>query len=57
MGIKAVEMVRRIRDKQYKETKGLSVKEQIRYVREKAEKLQKKIKTGRRSTIDNTVHV
>jgi hypothetical protein len=57
MGIKAVEMVRRIRDKQYKETKGLSVKEQIRYVREKAEKLQKKIKTGQRSTIDNAVHV
>ena len=33
MVVKAVEMVRKIRDKQFEETKGLSVEEQIEFIR------------------------
>ena len=40
MPVKAIEMVRKIRDKHYEETKDLSVKEQIKFVREKAKRLQ-----------------
>jgi len=39
MSVKAVDMVRKIRDKQYEDTKNLSVEEQILYVREKSEEL------------------
>ena len=39
MSVKTVEMVRKIRDNQYEETKGLSVKVQIQYIRKKAEEL------------------
>lgn len=51
--VKAVDMVRKIRDRHYEQTKGLSVKEQIEFVKKKSEKLQKKIKSGQRSTADN----
>ena len=44
MPVKAVEMVRKIRDQNYKETKGLSVAEQIKFVKRKSEKLQRKLK-------------
>lgn len=54
MAVKTVEMVRKIRNKHYEETKGLSVKEQIKFIREKSNKLQKKLKIGQRSTADNT---
>ena len=47
MAVKAVEMVRKIRDQHYEETKGLSVAEQINFVKKKAEMLQKKIKPRR----------
>ncbi len=57
MAVKAVEMVRKIRDKQYEETKGLSVDEQIEFVKRKSEVLKKELKKVRRSTADNTVHV
>ena len=44
MAVKAVEMVRKIRDKQFEETKGLSVEEQIEFIRKKSEELQKGLK-------------
>jgi hypothetical protein len=50
MVVKAVEMVRKIRDKHYEQTKSLSVKEQIEFIKKKSEKLQKKLKSGHSST-------
>lgn len=50
MAVKAVEMVRKIRDKHYGETKDLSVAEQIRVVKEMSGKLKKQLKAGERST-------
>ena len=47
MPVKAVEMVRKIRDQHYEETKGLSVAEQIKFVKRKSEKLQRKLKPHR----------
>lgn len=41
MAVKAIEMVRKIRDKHYEETKNLSVEEQIKFVRGKAKRLQR----------------
>jgi hypothetical protein len=41
MTIKAVEMVRKIRDQHYEQTKNLSVEEQIKFIREKSNKLQR----------------
>ena len=43
MAVKAVEMVRKIRDKQFEETKGISVEEQIEFIRKKSEELQKSL--------------
>lgn len=43
MAVKAVEMTRKIRDRHYEETKGLSVEEQIKAVRKKSEKLRGKL--------------
>ncbi|OGP76195.1 MAG: hypothetical protein A2V86_03395 [Deltaproteobacteria bacterium RBG_16_49_23] len=40
MAVWAIEIVRKIRDKHYEETKNLSVEEQIKFVRDKAKKLQ-----------------
>ncbi len=57
MAIKSVDMVRKIRDKHYEETKGLSVMEQIKFIKGKSKDLQKKLKKSQRSTADNTVHV
>ena len=51
MLVKAVEMVRKIRNQHYEETKGLSVAEQIKFVKKKSEKLQRKLKP-QRSTPD-----
>ncbi len=55
MAVKTVEMVRKIRDKHYEETKGLSVEEQIKFVKKKSGELQKrlKLKRSQRSTADN----
>ena len=50
MAMKAVEMVRKIRDKQFEETKELSVEEQIEFIRKKSEELQKRFKRNQRST-------
>lgn len=54
MVVKAVEMVRKIRDKHYEETKGLSEEEQIKFFKEKSKELQKRLKMGHRSTADST---
>jgi hypothetical protein len=40
MAVKAIEMVRKIRDKHYEETKDLSIEDQIKFVQEKARRLQ-----------------
>jgi len=44
MAVKAVEMVRKIRDKHYEKTKGLSVIEQIKFIKGKSKDLQKRLK-------------
>ena len=44
MAVKSVNMVRKIRDKHYEETKGLSVEEQIKFIRGKSKDLQKNLK-------------
>jgi hypothetical protein len=54
MAVKAVEMVRKIRNKHYEETKGLSVEEQIKLVKKKSNELKEKLKMVRRPTADNT---
>jgi len=53
MAVKAVEMVRKIRDKQYKDIKGLSLGEQIKFYKKKSEKLQKALKRSPHSSVDN----
>ena len=53
MAIKAIEMVRKIRDKHYEETKDLSVEEQIKFVRDKANKLQGTLAEKQSSTVNN----
>lgn len=50
MSIKAVEMVRKIRNQHYEETKGFSVAEQIKFVKKKSDRLQKKLKPHRSTT-------
>ena len=57
MAVKSVNMVRKIRDKHYEETKGLSVEEQIKFIKGKSKDLLKKLKRSQRSTADNTAHV
>lgn len=44
MAVKAVEMVRKIRNRHYEETKGFSVARQIKYVKEKSDRLERKNK-------------
>jgi hypothetical protein len=45
MAVKTVEMVRKIRDKRYEETKDLPVEEQIKAVKRKSEKLREELKS------------
>ena len=52
MPVKAVEMVRNIRDKHYAETKDLSSEEQLEYIRRKAEKLSRGFQNSQHSTAD-----
>ena len=52
MSVKAVEMVRNIRDKHYAETKDLSTEEQLEYVQRKADKLSREFHGSRHSTAD-----
>jgi hypothetical protein len=54
MAVKAVEMVRKIRDQHYKQTKDLAVEEQIKIIKKKSEELQKRLKAIKRPTVDKT---
>ena len=49
MAVKAVEMVRKIRDKHYEDTKGLLVAEQIQFAKDKSKKLKEQLKKRQRS--------
>ena len=51
MAVKAIEMVRKIRDKHYEETKELSVEEQIKFVKDKARRLQGALVEKQQSTV------
>jgi hypothetical protein len=53
MAVKAVEIVRKIRDKHYEETKGLSLSEQIKFIKEKSKRLRKGLRGVKRSTGDD----
>lgn len=57
MAVKSVELIRKIRDKHYEETKGLSVEEQIKFIKRKSKDLQKRLKKSQRSTATYTVHM
>jgi len=48
MVVKAVEMVREIRDRHYEETRNLPFEKQIEYIKKKSQKLQNEIKSARR---------
>jgi hypothetical protein len=50
MSVKAVEMVRKIRDRHYKETKDLSAKDQKALIKEKSERLQARYKDAKEKT-------
>jgi hypothetical protein len=54
MAVKAVEIVRRIREKHYEETKGLSVEDQVAFFKKKSEKLQEELKIAQHSIADST---
>ena len=43
MGVRAVELVREIRDRQYELSKGLSLEEQMEFIREKPRALQEEL--------------
>jgi len=51
MVVKAVELVRGIRDKHYEETKSLSIEDQIRFVQRKSKELQKIMEIKRNPTV------
>ncbi len=53
MAVKAVEMVRKIRNKHYENTKRLSLSEQIKFIKDKSKKLRKELKRYQHSTTDN----
>jgi TnpA family transposase len=54
MAIKAVEMVRKIRNKHYEDIKSLSMTNQIRFYKQKSEKLQKILKKFERAPVQHT---
>lgn len=49
MAFKAVEMVRRIRNRHFEQTKGLTPQQQIRFIKKKAERLQRSLKDRERT--------
>lgn len=53
MPVKAVDMVRKIRDQHYYETMGHAVAGRIKFVKKKAEKLQKQLDLPRRGNPSN----
>lgn len=46
MAVKAVELVRKIRDRNYEETRKLPTTKQIQFIRKKAELLKKEFSKG-----------
>ena len=56
MGVKAVEMVRKIRDKNYEATKKISTEKQVDFVKRKAEELHKKLKMEQHPRQNNRSH-
>ena len=44
MAVKAVEKVREIRDRHYELTKGLSLEEQIKFIKQKSGELQEELR-------------
>jgi hypothetical protein len=54
MSFKAIEMVRKIRDNHYEETKALSAEEQIKFVRDKSRRLQRTFIERQQSTVGGT---
>lgn len=53
MSVKAVEMVRKIRDRRYQETKDLSGEEHKALTEKKSERLQARIRPPRRRKLPN----
>jgi hypothetical protein len=53
MSVKAIDMVRKIRDRHYEETKDLPTDAQKEYIRRKAKDLLQNTRRHRRSTVDN----
>ena len=49
MAVKAVEMVRKIRDEHYEKTKNIFVEKQIAFIKQKSKKLQQSLKRNRHS--------
>ena len=56
MAVKAVEMVRKIRDKNFEETKKLSVEKQVDFIKRKAGELQKKLRFDPHPRRNNRPH-
>lgn len=54
MAVKTVEMVRKIRNEHYEQTKGLKVEEQMKIIKRKSGELQKRLKMFQRPTSDKT---
>ena len=50
MSVKAVDMVRKIRDRHYEQTRDMSVEDQIRFINKKAAQLQGFLKKRERSS-------
>jgi hypothetical protein len=50
MAVKTIEMVRKIRDKQYEAFKGLPFSEQLEFIREKSNRLRRELTAAQRST-------
>ncbi len=46
MVVKAVEMIRKIRDQHYEKTKNLSIEEQMKFINDKSIQLQKVLDYG-----------
>lgn len=57
MAVKAVEMVRKIRDRHYEKTKNLSIEEQVKFIKEKSVQLQRLLQRDEHSTTDKNTQV
>jgi hypothetical protein len=55
MAVKAIEMVRKIRDKHYEETKDLPVENQIKFVKDKAKRLRGTLMKKQPSSVNDRV--